>query len=251
MPGYNGKNRTFFFADYQGTRIRTAQTFLATLAPAPWRTGDFCGFNTILDPDTTHGSRFPVIRFPTSVSIRHRQKLIALDARSECAGFGRPPGVANNYLTNPVEPNNTDQGDVRIDHRISDKDSMFARFSMSDQILTPPAAIPPPLSAAQLLVRRLDRTTRATACSPKRTFFRRDVVNEFRAGYTRLRTERLQFNSAENLSAQIGFPVAFRTRSGNGGLPRFDVSGPQFDFGSATYPADDVSLRMSSISSKQ
>ena len=30
LPGYNGKNRTFFFTDYQGTRIRTAHTFLAT-----------------------------------------------------------------------------------------------------------------------------------------------------------------------------------------------------------------------------
>ena len=41
LPGYNGKNRTFFFADYQGTRIRTAHTFLATVAPVAWRTGDF------------------------------------------------------------------------------------------------------------------------------------------------------------------------------------------------------------------
>ena len=59
------------------------------------------------------------------------------------------------------------------------------------------------------------------------------VVNEFRAGYTRLRTERLQFNSAENLSSQIGIPgVPYTT--GNGGLPRFGVSGLT-NFGSATY----------------
>src|SRR5215471_18189002 len=53
LPGYSGKNRTFFFADYQGTRIRTAHTFLATLAPLAWRTGNFSGFNTVLDPNTT------------------------------------------------------------------------------------------------------------------------------------------------------------------------------------------------------
>src|SRR3954451_21493148 len=45
LPGYNGKNRTFFFTDYQGTRIRTAHTFLATVAPLPWRTVNFSGFN--------------------------------------------------------------------------------------------------------------------------------------------------------------------------------------------------------------
>ena len=40
---FNGKNRTFFFFDYQGTRIRTGQTFLATVPPDSWRTGNFSG----------------------------------------------------------------------------------------------------------------------------------------------------------------------------------------------------------------
>src|SRR5579862_6125161 len=34
LPAYNGKNRTFFFVGYQGTRIRTSDTFLTTVAPA-------------------------------------------------------------------------------------------------------------------------------------------------------------------------------------------------------------------------
>jgi hypothetical protein len=59
------------------------------------------------------------------------------------------------------------------------------------------------------------------------------LINEFRAGYTRLRTERLQFNANENLSSQIGIPgIPFS--SNNGGLPRFSVSGVS-TFGSATY----------------
>ncbi len=53
FPHYNGKNRTFFFVDYQGTRIRTAHTFQATLAPLAWRTGNFSGFNPVFDPNTT------------------------------------------------------------------------------------------------------------------------------------------------------------------------------------------------------
>ena len=59
------------------------------------------------------------------------------------------------------------------------------------------------------------------------------VINEFRAGYTRLRTERLQFNANDNLSAQVGIPGIPFTAS-NGGLPRFSVSGVS-TFGSATY----------------
>ena len=46
LPGYNGKNRTFFFTDYQGTRIRTAHTFLATLPPTPWLDRQFFGIQS-------------------------------------------------------------------------------------------------------------------------------------------------------------------------------------------------------------
>jgi hypothetical protein len=140
--------------------------------------------------------------------------------------------VANNYLINPVEPNDTDQGDVRIDHKISDSDSIFGRFSMSDQVLTPPSRIPPPLSGAQFSSGDWTNNTRQVVLSETHIFSPR-IVNEFRAGYTRLRTERLQFNSSENLSAQVGIPgIPFAP--GNGGLPRFDVSGIT-SFGSATY----------------
>src|SRR5262249_2004859 len=66
LPSYSGKNRTFFFTDYQGTRIRTGQTFLSTVAPLRWRVGDFSGFNTILDPNTRQpfqGNQIPTSRF--------------------------------------------------------------------------------------------------------------------------------------------------------------------------------------------
>ncbi|HZT40086.1 MAG TPA: TonB-dependent receptor [Bryobacteraceae bacterium] len=230
LPGYSGKNRTFFFGDYQGTRIRTAHTFLATLAPLAWRTGNFSGFNTILDP-TTHqpfpGNQIPLNRFDPASS-----KLIGWMPAPNIPGSVSASGVANNYLTNPVEPNQTDQGDVRVDHHISESDSFFARFSMSDQNLTPPAAIPPPLSAAAFSSGDWTNNTRQGVFSETHIFSPR-VINEFRAGYTRLRTERLQFNATENLSAQIGIPgIPFS--SVNGGLPRFSVSGLT-NFGSSTY----------------
>ncbi|HYM13345.1 MAG TPA: carboxypeptidase-like regulatory domain-containing protein, partial [Bryobacterales bacterium] len=201
LPGYNGKNRTFFFTDYQGTRIRTAHTFLATLAPVPWRTGNFAGWVPVLDPSTTTiqggqvirqpftGNQIPLSRFdPASLN------LIKLMPAPTVPGSVSLKGVANNYLTNPVEPDNLDQGDVRIDHRISDRDSMFARFSMSDQILTPPASIPPPLSAAAFSSGDWTNNTRQGVFEETHIFSPR-VINEFRAGYTRLRTERLQFNA--------------------------------------------------------
>jgi hypothetical protein len=50
---YNGRDKTFFFGDYQGTRIRSSETFLASVPTEEWRTGNFSGFQTIYDPQTT------------------------------------------------------------------------------------------------------------------------------------------------------------------------------------------------------
>ena len=98
------------------------------------------GSITILDPNTTvvSGSDvkrqpFPAIGSQQPVRSCRPEADLALMPAPNVPGSVSPSGVANNYLTNPVEPNNTDQGDVRMDHRISDKDSMFVRFSMSDQ----------------------------------------------------------------------------------------------------------------------
>ena len=50
---YNGHNRTFFFADYQGTRIRKGLTRIFTVPTADLRAGLFDGVATVFDPDTT------------------------------------------------------------------------------------------------------------------------------------------------------------------------------------------------------
>src|SRR6266436_4960188 len=120
---FNGKNRTFFFFDYQGTRIRTGQTFLATVPPDSWRTGNFSGYNQIFDPLTTvtdangnttrqpfAGNQIPLARFNPIAA-----KLLSMFPEPNVAGITNAFGVSNNYLSNPVEPNDTNQFDLRID----------------------------------------------------------------------------------------------------------------------------------------
>jgi hypothetical protein len=59
------------------------------------------------------------------------------------------------------------------------------------------------------------------------------TVNELRLGYSRNRSERLQFNSDKNLAQEFGIPgVPFGPT--NGGLPQFNVDGLN-SFGSAQY----------------
>src|SRR5579864_8413980 len=243
---YDGKNRTFFFFDYQGTRIRTGQTFLATVPTDAMRQGNFSpvngvAFNTIYDPNTgtlnssgdAVGRRpLPGNTIPQSRWNPLAAKLLSMFPEPNVPGQFNNFGPANNYLSNPVEPNDTNQLDLRIDHKISESDSIFGRFSWSNQRDVPPGAIPPPLDAANFASGVFLQKPRNVVVSETHIFTPR-LINELRLGYTQNESDRLQFNSTINESAQFGIPgIPFA--SNNGGLPQFGVSGIS-SFGSAEY----------------
>src|SRR5215467_5432088 len=243
---YNGKNRTFFFFDYQGTRQRTGHTFFANVPPPAWRNGDFSGFNQIFDPNTTvtsadgSATRLPFAnnQIPRARWNPIAAQLIALFPLPNVPGSSNSAGVNNNYLTNPVEPDTVNQFDLRIDHKISDADSIMGRFSFSNQNVTPPGAIPPPLDAGSFDSGDFLNNARNLVITETHIFTPR-TVNELRLGYSRNRTERLQFNANKNLSAQYGIPgIPFSAN--NGGLPSFSID-DLTGFGSTQYqPAVEI-----------
>jgi hypothetical protein len=243
---YNGKNRTFFFFDYQGTRIRTGQTFLASVPPDSWRTGNFgplngVAFNTLYDPatgtvdqngDAVGRQPFANNQIPQSRWNPIAAKLLSMFPEPNVPGSVNNLGVSNNYLSNPVEPNDTNQFDLRVDHKFTDSDSIFGRFSYSNNIDNPPGPIPPPLDAASFSSGNFLNRPRNVVITETHIFTPR-IVNELRLGYSRNRSERLQFDANENLSAQLGIPgIPFSHN--NGGLPQFGVAGLN-TFGSSEY----------------
>src|SRR6202007_1517908 len=51
LPFYNGRNRTFWFASWEGFRLRTGEPFTATVPTADERAGNFSAISTqIVDP---------------------------------------------------------------------------------------------------------------------------------------------------------------------------------------------------------
>ncbi|HLJ17665.1 MAG TPA: carboxypeptidase regulatory-like domain-containing protein [Bryobacteraceae bacterium] len=120
-----GKNaHTFFFLSYEGQRTRPGLTFLSTVPTAAMRTGDFSQLlagsrpTVIYNPLTTRpnpaGSGivrdpFPQNQIPASFLNPSAQQLIDLYPQPNLSG------LANNYLLNPVDQYDTDQGSVKID----------------------------------------------------------------------------------------------------------------------------------------
>src|SRR5581483_8587880 len=106
---YNGRNRTFFFFDYQGTRIRIGQTSLATVPPDAWRTGNFSGYNQIFDPSTTtvaadgSATRLPFAgnQIPQNRMNPIAAKLLSMFPEPNIPGSTSSFGVSNNYLSSP------------------------------------------------------------------------------------------------------------------------------------------------------
>ncbi len=115
IPGvYNGRNRTFFFGEYQGFRqvLGTTQVFAV---PTP---AERNGIDTTAYP----GDTLTVPVNPEVVPILNDYPM-----PNDLQG----PYGARTYATSSKVYTGTDQFSIRVDHRISDKSSLYTRFSLN------------------------------------------------------------------------------------------------------------------------
>ncbi|MBI3473603.1 MAG: TonB-dependent receptor [Candidatus Solibacter usitatus] len=140
---YNGKNKTFFFVDYEGYRRNTVQSSVRSVPTVKIRQGDFSDEDRIFDPlsnqTTPTGftrTQFPGNRIPQTRWDPATTKLMA--------AFPLPQnsGRLNNYLANLNLVQNWDQGDVRVDHQVTPNDNFFARWSIQHTTTTAPYTFP-------------------------------------------------------------------------------------------------------------
>src|SRR6202011_164045 len=133
---YNGHNKTFFFAGYEGLRRATsASSSIEDIPPDAFRTGDFSQYHyTIYDPASRRlGPNGTVISTPfmnnqIPASQLNPGAVATLKLLPE-PNFGAPGAQAANFLFLARRPFNSDQYDVRLDHQLSDKNTVFGRFS--------------------------------------------------------------------------------------------------------------------------
>ncbi|MBI4909523.1 MAG: carboxypeptidase regulatory-like domain-containing protein [Acidobacteria bacterium] len=247
------KNRTFWFADFQGTRVRStggSVNGLGTSAfftvPTPlMKNGDFSeltGTNrsvtnslgvsalegTIYDPLTQATGRyangtsgliripFAGNRIPTSRFDPVSKKIIDLFPTPNTAvpaGFPQ-----NNYFTTTSGSQDVNQADLRIDHRISDKDSIFGSISWSnlDQINGQP--LPGALDATYFASNTAQTLARNAMLSYTRVWSP-TFITETRIAFTRMVTSRTQALPDVDQFAAFGIGGFNPTGPLNGGLP--------------------------------
>lgn len=139
---YNGRNKTFFFVNYEGFRLRQGGTYTETVPTAEQRTGNLSSLGVpIYDPLTTCGvgGGTPACapgqptrkEFANGVIPRDRfspaaMELLNLYPLPNTAG--NAAGL-NNYVANASQGGNNNETVVRIDHNISDRQHLFARYT--------------------------------------------------------------------------------------------------------------------------
>jgi hypothetical protein len=270
---YNGRNRTFFFVDYEGLRTRQERPLQDVVPTSAMRSGDFSAFidytsdagvtdcnggptytgelfNTRLTrKDKTSPTGFcglpfgydfagnPINIIPPSLFDPLAVSLIKLWPLPNLSGNG---GVgAINYLTEPKVQENQNNFDVRFDHTFSEKDSAFTRYSYQVQPSTHPAVFQATGGGGNEGSAGFDHNFYSSVALSETHVFTPQMGNEARVGYNRIDARHLQFDFNRKLSAELGIPgVPFGPK--NGGLPLLDFS----DVGSIGTPLSVPSIQV-------
>ncbi|PYU92505.1 MAG: TonB-dependent receptor [Acidobacteria bacterium] len=204
LPGYNGRNKTFWFFNYEGFRQRQGITSTG-LYPSPAQmagnladdsagTGIFptssplCQANptsrkcrNVLDP--TSGLPFEGNVIPTSRLDSIVQKQLPYQPKPNVAVPTNSPSFPTfNTVGFPKRVNDWDQYNVRLDHHFTSKDILYGTFSNSDETLLAPVLRP---LGGDVFPQtdRLYTVTYTRIIGPT-------MINEFRFGHNRSLTYR-------------------------------------------------------------
>jgi hypothetical protein len=259
---YRGKDRTLFFTDYQGTRIRQGHPYLITVPTASERASCFTDFadlitgqsctrgpdllssravpcGTIFDPATTglmtKGQSDPLTGlaatgtgFVRDPFANNQLPVSRLDASAiKLLNLFPVPNssrLLNNFASNAVNSDEVDSFDARVDQYFGTGDVMFGRMSYSRELRNTPGPFPG-VADGVTAVFGGDLTSHAANAAWSETYtFTPNTINEVLLGYNRLHSVILQpyGNDLSNMPARFGIQGIPQTQE-NGGLSTLNI----------------------------
>jgi hypothetical protein len=191
-------DRTFFFADYEGTRSREGITRVTNVPTAAERVGDFSQslFGVPINPFT--GMPFAGGRIPDAFINPIGRRIAALyPLPNRATPFA-------NFVSSPVQGDRNDHFDVRIDHLLNPQSSWAFRYSFGDRDLFEPFA-----GSGFSLVPGFgnDITRRSQNAMISETHvFSAALVNDLRFAFNRVASAVLQENAGISVNQAVGLP---------------------------------------------
>ena len=216
---YNGRNRTFFFGNWEQYNYINDSQSITSVPIASWRNGDFSNLYTATgaliptyDPSTTvvnpNGSgyirtQFPGNKIPTSELDPVAQKINSFYPSPNLTPANQFT-QANNYLASVALNSTMQQYTTRVDHRFSDTDTFFARYTFFVNFTDNGTASPWPDPAVR---ERFDHFNTRNSAFAETHVFSPTIVNDFRVGTAR---QYFPFQAAsynEGYPAKLGLPA--------------------------------------------
>ncbi len=221
------RNKTFVFADYQGTVVHSSTPMVSSVPLIAQRTGDFSALSPvpIYNPFGASYARtpFPNDTIPQSLIDPAAQKISALLPLPNQFGAGGQPLPFNNYAVTRTATDDLNSFDTRVDHQFSESDTAFVRYSFQNTGANTPSLFGLPLGGT-LAGAGPTAARNQNAGIGYIHQFGPALLNEIRIGMNRQNLSLSQQDAGQNLSAQFGIP-GVNTSPQTSGLSTLYVAG--------------------------
>jgi hypothetical protein len=256
------KDRTFFFGDFQGTRQLIGRVLTSNVPTLAQRGGDFSanlgaplflqttttgGVTSVSATTTNTGTPINVIDTSGNAIQARTGQIFRIGDRRAYAGnliplsdfdavarklLDRYPlptstGAANNFRRISNERTAQDQFDARLDHRFSDHNQVFGRFSFFNEDATPVTPLPDGSGAITQGALGLQKSRGYQTVGNYIHIFPANIVHELRIGYTRRSIDRRALLLDSPPSQSLGLPGIPQNAAFQNELPTFTIAGLQ------------------------
>ncbi|HEV2861598.1 MAG TPA: carboxypeptidase-like regulatory domain-containing protein, partial [Pyrinomonadaceae bacterium] len=231
------RDRTFFFADYEGTRSREGLTRVTNVPTLLERAGDFShSFDFfgqpvfVRDPFRVDPMTFQPLPcnaqnqagcFPGNVVPVGRQSAVGRAVAALYPAPNRPVPFAN-FVSSPTQRDRNDHFDARVDHLLSPDSTLAFRYSFGDRSLYEPFA-GPTFAAVPGYGNDVSRRSQ-NAMAGWTKVLDPAFVNDARVAFNRVASAVLQENRASSVNRRVGLPD-FSPNPRDAGLSFITVTG--------------------------
>jgi hypothetical protein len=231
---YDGRNRTFFFFNYEAVSQRSPDNILATVPTLAERAGDFSRtvtntgaiirvfdpFTTVANPDAA--GQFIRQPFPNNTIPASRFEPITQNALKLIPAPNRTT-LVQNFVANNSRRNDTSKYFLRLDHNLGAKHRLFFTLGeQSNKAFTPGINVAFPgegVNGEQGLI----KSDPIYAVLSDTVTFRSNLIAQFRLSTTR-RVIVTEPRSANYDFTQLGFSKSLYDRAKQRVFPRFEIT---------------------------
>jgi hypothetical protein len=217
---FNGHNKTFFYATYEGLRLAKETVLVESVPSLALRQGDLSFYLPKIIKDPVTGVPYANNQIaPSQFSSVAKAALQNLYPLPNAVG---PNPVTNNFVNNFAAPISSNQGDIRVDQNLGSRQTIFARFTYKRKL-----TVSAPMTGAFELGPTTAPANDTNFVLAYNFVVSPTMVNEFRFGYSRENgSSQGRYLSQDDAANLIGLPVP-RPLAVGGGAPNFKITGFQ------------------------